>query len=135
MLRVTPTGFGTRVAFACYDGFLRVHDARTGEELPCTNPHQDELNAVAWSPDGQTLATAGGQWDKPQPIKLWDTASGKLLRQLKGHKAEIKALACAADGRLTSLSLDGTARIWDPRLKSPRYTSSFPRVPPCGPWS
>ena len=105
---------GTRIASACYDEFVRIHEVRNGEQLLCINSHQDELNAVVWSPDGQTLATAGGQWDKPQPIKLWDTSSGKLLRQLKGHNAEIKALAYAADGRLASLSLDGTARIWDP---------------------
>jgi WD40 repeat protein len=105
---------GARIASACYDELLRVHDARTGQLFLSIHPHQDELNALAWSPDGQTLATAGGHWDQPQLIKLWDATTSQPLRQLKGHKAEIKSLAYAPDGRLASVSLDGTARIWDP---------------------
>ena len=36
--------------------------------------------ALAWAPDGQTLASAG--WDGT--IRIWDAASGKQVRQCRG---------------------------------------------------
>jgi hypothetical protein len=33
--------------------------------------------SVAFSPDGKTLATAGGSFGKPGELKLWDVATAK----------------------------------------------------------
>ncbi|RKZ73796.1 MAG: hypothetical protein DRR19_30630 [Candidatus Parabeggiatoa sp. nov. 1] len=63
---------------------------------------------VAFSPDGQTLVTAGEEGD----VRLWK-ASGQLLHTLKGHKGRVSHAAFAPDGtQVVTASYDGTARLW-----------------------
>jgi RNA polymerase sigma factor (sigma-70 family) len=42
--------------------------------------HGAVVDSVSWSPDGKTLASAGGV-----EVKLWEAATGKELATLKGH--------------------------------------------------
>src|SRR5262249_51589598 len=69
------------------------------------------VNGMAYSPDGRTLATAS---DNPI-VCLWDPKTGKAIRQLEGHAAEVYAVAFSSDGkRLATGGLDKTVRLWDP---------------------
>jgi WD40 repeat protein len=75
--------------------------------------------SIAFSPDGRTLAVGyGGEDDNERVIKLWDVASGKLLRTLRGHKSWISNVAFSPDGRTLASSggvMDGDD--WDPTIK------------------
>jgi parallel beta-helix repeat protein len=65
---------------------------------------------LAFSPDGKILAS--GSWDNT--IKLWDVATGTLLRTLQGHTSSVYSVAFSPDGKiLASGSLDGTILLWD----------------------
>jgi WD40 repeat protein len=65
---------------------------------------------VAFSPDGKILATES--WDKT--IKLWDVATGTMLRTLAGHTDSVRSVAFSPDGKiLASGSWDGTILLWD----------------------
>jgi WD40 repeat protein len=65
---------------------------------------------VAWAPDGQRIASAS--YDKT--VRLWDAASGSLLRSLQGHENGVLSVAWAPDGqRIASASYDKTVRLWD----------------------
>jgi hypothetical protein len=65
---------------------------------------------VQFSPDGKLLAT--GHWDGV--VCLWDSRSGKSIRQLHGHEGRVNALSFSPDGKtLLSAGDDDTPRLWD----------------------
>jgi Tol biopolymer transport system component len=73
--------------------------------------HTGNVYGVAFSPDGQLLATAS--WD--QTARVWDPATGEHLRTLTGHTGYVCGVAFSPDGRLlATASWDQTARVWDP---------------------
>ena len=52
-----------------------------GQELHAWAAHDGQVYAVAFSPDGQTLAAGCGD----EAVRLWDVASGKNTATLRGH--------------------------------------------------
>ncbi len=65
------------------------------------------------SPDGNTIATGGG--DRDPVIQLWDTTTGKRVGQFSGHKGgAATSLAFSPDGKtLASGGPDTTVLFWD----------------------
>ncbi len=58
-------------------------------ELVVQTGHTSQINAVAFSPDGKVLASAGGDG----AVKLWDVRTGKEIRSVAGHSPDASALA------------------------------------------
>src|SRR6266550_3617217 len=74
--------------------------------------HGGVVVAVAYAPDGKTVASAGDD----NTIRLWDVATRKEIRSFTGHQDgfSFASLAFAPDGKtLASGSKDKTIRLWD----------------------
>ena len=78
--------------------------------LQTHNGHSNFVSAVAFSPDGKTLASAS--YDRT--VKLWDASTSALLQTLEGHSNFVSAVAFSPDGqKLVSASYDRTVKLWD----------------------
>jgi WD40 repeat protein/serine/threonine protein kinase len=76
------------------------------------------VQTMAYSRDGQWLASSSFNLNlvpvEPGEVKIWDAATGRELRTLKGHTNGVIHVEFSPDGqRLASASLDATAKIWD----------------------
>ena len=73
---------------------------------------QKGVNALAFSPDGKTVASAHGD----NTVRLWDPITSNETATLKGHKERINTLAFSPDSALlASGSADDSIILWDVR--------------------
>jgi WD40 repeat protein len=80
--------------------------------------------SVAFSHDGQRLASAGGEGRELAELIIWDATAGQRLFSLDGHKSEIRGMTFSPDGKwLATGSLDNTVKIWD--LQTRQETLTF----------
>ena len=81
-----------------------------GNLLQTLTGHSDSVYSVAYSPDGQTLASGSGD----NTIKLWNVKTGNLLQTLKGNSVWANSLAYNPDGKtLASGGADSTIKLWN----------------------
>ena len=89
----------------------RLWDAHTGEHRTDLIGHADPVVTLAFSPDGNILASGSFK-----EIRLWDLTFGEAQRAvvLQGHRDMVTTLAFSPDSKtLASTSFYGTILLWD----------------------
>jgi molecular chaperone DnaK (HSP70)/WD40 repeat protein len=71
--------------------------------------HSDEVHSVAFSPDGQFLASGGSD----HAVRGWNVRTGQPVGALAGHTGRVSSIAFSPDGNLlASGGFDKTVRVW-----------------------
>lgn len=101
---------GTRLAIVGREGSVQIWHLSTGALLTA---HGGPVRAVAFTPDGRTLAVvdieAGGE-----QVRLLDAATGRTQRTIKTGRSAL-SLAFSPDGRTLATASNGSVTTWDAR--------------------
>ena len=100
---------GTRIVTASWHT-ARLWDAATAKEIVVLRGHDDYVNSVSFSHDGNRIATASND----KTVRIWDTKTGREIAVLRGHQDVASFAAFSPDGtRIVTASEDNTVRVWD----------------------
>ncbi len=113
-----------QVAFALPRRKIALVNTESGEIKITRGEHETRISALAFSPDGQTLASGSEVHKEKSPdpvlaprggdVRLWDASTGRLLHVLSRAALGANGLAWSADGkRLASAWESGHVIIYD----------------------
>ncbi len=85
----------------------------------------DRVTALDFSGDGKLLATGGGAPSRGGELKLWDVATGKLVRELpEAHSDTVFSVEFSADNKLlASCAADKFVKVFD--VATGKFVKSF----------
>jgi WD40 repeat protein/predicted Ser/Thr protein kinase/tetratricopeptide (TPR) repeat protein len=105
---------------------LKLWDVATGRERAALQRNQGQFHAVAFSPDGKTLAAGNDAFSEGFPgesqplacntLELWDMTGPepRVRAVLARGPEEVAALAFSPDGATLAAAVGGIVRLWDP---------------------
>ena len=104
---------------ACIQGeALEWDSASAGDEIVQFSEHSSAVIAVAVSPDGELVASAGGSRLSgvrgDSAIWVWHSDDAAVYYRFQGHISDVTSVEFSPDGQfLLSSARDGTVRIWN----------------------
>lgn len=118
---------GTLFAAGAADGtlFIGPLDATSGRGVQVVRQAHDEINGMAFSPDGRAIATVG----QDGVLRLWHAADGAALQKLPAAGAPLYGVAFAVDGSFIATGgVDRRLTVWP--LTEERISAAEPRTIP-----
>jgi RNA polymerase sigma factor (sigma-70 family) len=110
-LSISPDG--RKLATMGLDGLLRVWDIATGKAQQQFSISQSGARALAFAPDGRTIAVGGRE------ICLFDLAAGKQKLPQFGQTLSVSAVAVTPDGRTIVTAAAGQMQFWEATTGKP----------------
>ena len=103
---VSPDG----VHLASVEDFtVLLWDIATGDELRRFEGHIDQVNSVAFSPDGTMLASGS----EDGTIRVWNVATGLEIQQLSNTGVAVNSVAFSSDGKRLASGTNNYVWLWD----------------------
>jgi WD40 repeat protein/Flp pilus assembly protein TadD len=108
---------GRHFATASFDSTARVWETITGRPAGPVLRHTNYVSAVAFSPDGITLAA--GDYGPAGKVKLWDWRTGQEVRPPLEHDDVVLSVSFSPDGRYLATtkrfdwSKNSELLVWD----------------------
>jgi WD40 repeat protein len=100
---------GRTLATGGTDKTVMLWDTATGQRQATLLGHADSIRLLAFSPDGEFLASSAGS-----EVKLWEVSSGQERAHLEGHAGPVSSLAFDPDSAIVATgSEDETVKLWD----------------------
>jgi F-box and WD-40 domain protein 1/11 len=98
------------LASASGDGMSKLWNIKSGVCIKEFSSRDRGLACVEFSEDGRTIFAGGND----QVIYEYDTNTGLVVRQLRGHKGLVRSLHLdSANDRIVSGSYDMSVKVWD----------------------
>ncbi|MCX6367360.1 MAG: hypothetical protein NTX57_11705 [Armatimonadetes bacterium] len=93
---------------------VRLMDPLTGELQKTLTGCTDQVQSLAWEPNGQRLAAAGGVPGASGEVAIFALANGKVEKKLTGHTDVVVSVTWrSGTDEIATGSLDKTAALWN----------------------
>jgi WD40 repeat protein len=92
------------------DNSVKIFDVSTGKKIKVLAGHVKSVDAIAFAPNGQILATG----DNNGSIRLWNVSTWNELRKFGNRDDQLEVVVFSPDNRLLAAgTFDGLIRLWD----------------------
>lgn len=128
----------TLAGYTGVDSEIRLWEMPSGRPLLRRPVPNSPVRALVASPDGKMIGSVDGEpmpqdvsgatvritaYNDPRPVlRLWDAATGKLLRVLKGDPAIHSCFFSPDVKQVISVGMFGTVEVWDVETGKKRLT-------------
>ena len=110
---------GTRVALALDESRIAVWDVTSGNVTHASKHHDSRITSLVFGQDDQWIVSSS-EWPE-NSVRIWEAATGREVRALRGHRDSVLGIALSPDGRLLasagggigSLQPRSSIKFWD----------------------